>query len=109
MGVGESSNKMGVGEGNGQMGVNGKFVGGEDGGFLVDVVPESIRQHEEVKGDGKEGSENAHLTNANKSDEPTRMSRSLNKRLVECGGGEATRWWWRGVWHLIKLPMWLKR
>ncbi|CAM6003377.1 unnamed protein product [Sphagnum balticum] len=60
MGVGEGNSKMGVEEGTGQMGVDGKFVGGEDGTFLVDVVPKSIGQHEEVKGDGKEGFENGH-------------------------------------------------
>jgi len=90
MGVGEGNSKMGVEEGSGQMGVDGKFVGGKDGSFLVDVVPKSIGQHEEVKGDGKEGFENAHFTNVDKSDESLRMLGNINKGSIECGGGEAT-------------------
>ncbi|CAM6026047.1 unnamed protein product [Sphagnum balticum] len=66
-------------------------MGGKDGWFLDDVAPKSTRQHEEVKGDGKKGSENAHPINVEKSDEPAGMSSSPNKRLFECGGGEGIK------------------
>jgi hypothetical protein len=37
------------------MDVDGKSMGGKDGGFLDDVAPISTRYHEKVKGDGKKG------------------------------------------------------
>ncbi len=81
---------MGVGACNGQMGVDGKFMGGKDGGFLINVIPKNAWHHEEMKGDGKEGSENAHFTDVDESDELAKMSGSPNKGLIDCGGGKAT-------------------
>jgi len=77
---------MGVGDGSGQMGVDGKYVGGKDGVLLVAIVLVNTMQQEEVKGDAKGGSKNAHFIDLDKNDELARMSSSPNKGLFEYGG-----------------------
>lgn len=78
-------------DGSGQMGVDGKYVGGKDGGLLVAAVLVNVGQQEEVKGNAKGGSKNAHLTDLDKNDELAGMLSYPNKGLSEYGGGDATR------------------
>ncbi len=65
----------------------GKYVGGKVGVLLVAIVLVNTMQQEEMKGDAKGGSKNAHLIDVDKNDEFARMSSNLNKGLFEYGGG----------------------